>query len=158
MSSELLSQAVDRYATRFGDVEVGPRQRWVAAEPLAGFEDLRDFVLLQVQGQGPFLWLQSLQLPELAFLIIDAACFSLAYADVPEASACCVLVILPRSAGEVLRLHKQAPLLFDAERGTFAQKMVEAEQVLGSGVWVEQPADGRPYRELLGRVIKLPAA
>lgn len=144
-----------RYATRFGDIEVGPDQQWTASVPLAGFEDLTEFALLQVEGQGPFLWLQSLQLPELAFLIIEAACFSLSYADAPPASACCVLVILPRQAGEVMRLHKQAPLLFDAARGCFSQVVFEPEHVLGSGVWVEPPSGGAPPESLRDRIVRL---
>ena len=109
-------------------------------DALPGFEDLREFALLHLAEQGPFLWLQSLELPELAFLLVDAARFGLRYAGVDTGDApVCLMVIVPRSADEVLRLHKFAPLLFDLDHGRFAQQVFEPEHVLGDGVWVEHP-------------------
>ena len=130
-----------RIDSRFGQLVIAPAQRWRCAEPLPGFEELREFALLHVAEQGPFLWLQSLELPELAFLLVDAARFGLSYDGVAGGDApVCLMVIVPRAPGEVLRLHKQAPLLFDLDAGSFVQQVFEPEQVLGDGVWVEQPA------------------
>ena len=127
--------------TRFGPISVAPAQRWRCAEPLPGFEELRDFALLHVAEQGPFLWLQSLERAELAFLLVDAARFGLHYDGVAAGDApVCLMVIVPRAPGEVLRLHKQAPLLFDLGTGSFVQQVFEPEQVIGDGVWVEQLA------------------
>ncbi len=127
--------------TRFGLLDIAPEQRWVCAEALPGFEELRSFALLHVAEQGPFLWLQSLEQPELAFLLVDAARFGLSYAETDTGDApVCLMVIVPRAPGEVLRLHKHAPLLFDLERGCFMQQVFEPEQVFGDGAWVEQLA------------------
>lgn len=130
------------HASRLGRVEVGELQRWSCAQPLAGFEELREFALLHVAAQGPFLWLQSLEVPELAFVLCDAACFGLRYAPGPEfdptslRAPACVLVMLPQRAGEGLRVHRQAPVLFDVDAATLRQQVFEPEQVLGDGVWV----------------------
>ncbi|OIQ90346.1 flagellar assembly factor FliW [mine drainage metagenome] len=139
--TELPLQNDVRIDTRFGPLVVAPAQVWRCAEPLPGFEDLREFALLHVAEQGPFLWLQSLELPELAFLLVDAARFGLSYDGVAAGDApVCLMVIVPRAPGEVLRLHKQAPLLFDLGTGSFVQQVFEPEQVIGDGVWVEQLA------------------
>ncbi len=147
-----------RVPTRFGLLDIAPEQRWVCAEPLPGFEGLRDFALLHVAEQGPFLWLQSLEQPELAFLLVDAARFGLSYADTDTGDApVCLMVIVPRSPGEVLRLHKHAPLLFDLQDGCFVQQVFEPEQVSGDGVWVEQP-EHAPSPAWTRRVIELERA
>lgn len=130
------------HATRLGLVEVLPQQRWTCSQPLAGLEDLRDFVLLHVASQGPFLWLQSLEVAELAFVVCDAACFGLRYLAAGDfdpgalLAPPCVMVILPRAPGEVLRVHSQAPLLFDVGQARLRQQVFEAEQVQGDGNWV----------------------
>jgi flagellar assembly factor FliW len=125
------------YSTRFGPLEITPAQQWRCAEPLAGFEDLRDFALLHRAEQGPFLWLQSLEIAELAFLLVEARCFDLHYPALADGAAMAlyVMVILPRSSAEVLRVHRLAPVLFDASQGTFRQHVFEPEQVSGSGTW-----------------------
>jgi flagellar assembly factor FliW len=126
--------------TRFGPISLAPAQRWRCAEPLPGFEESREFALLHVAEQGPFLWLQSLERAELVFLLVDAARFGLHYEGVVAGDApVCLMVIVPRAAGEVLRLHKQAPLLFDLDGSSFVQQVFEPEQVLGDGVWIDQP-------------------
>ncbi len=144
--------------TRFGPLDIAPEQRWVCAEALPGFEELRAFALLHVAEQGPFLWLQSLEQPELAFLLVDAARFGLSYADVDTGEApVCLMVIVPRAPGEVLRLHKLAPLLFDVSEGRFVQQVFEPEQVFGDGVWIEQP-ERAPSPAWLRRVVELARA
>lgn len=131
--------------TRFGPLEVAPAQCWRCSEPIAGFEGLSAFALLHVREQGPFLWLQSLELPDLAFLIVDAACFGLRYVtpadaeSMPASAPAHVLVILPRNVGDALRVHRLAPMMFDPQAGTFRQVVFEPEQVQGDGAWVGPP-------------------
>ena len=57
--------------TRFGMVEVD-RNRIVTFEAgLLGFSNYRKFVLLQPDDEGVFFWLQSVEAPELAFVVTD---------------------------------------------------------------------------------------
>ena len=128
------------YATRFGAIDVPQDKRWICAEPMPGFEELREFALVQLAGQAPFIWLQSLEAPDLAFLMVDAACFGLRFPareadpggfDAPPY----VLVILPQAPGEALRVHRLAPLLFNVGQARFLQRVFETDQVTGEGVW-----------------------
>ncbi len=153
------------HATRLGLVRVQQHQRWVCSQPLAGFEDLREFVVLHVASQGPFLWLQSLELPELAFVVCDAACFGLRYTAAAEFDPAalqappCVLVVLPQQPGDTLRVHAQAPLLFDVEAGTLRQQVFEPEHVRGDGAWVGPAACAAVNPRWAERIISVqPAA
>ncbi len=149
------------FPTRLGPVEVAPEQRWICAQPLAGFESLQAFVLLHVAAQGPFLWLQSLEVPELAFVVCDAGCFGLSYPAVegfdPQALLAppCVLVILPQSPQQSLQVHRQAPLLFDADAGSLRQQVFEADQVRGDGAWVGPAGAARVTPQWARRIISV---
>ena len=148
-----------QHQTRFGGVDIAESQNWTCAEPLGGFDDLRTFALLHVAEQGPFLWLQSLEVPDLAFLLVDAGCFGLRFAgvDASEDAPPCVMVIVPRSPGEVLRVHRLAPLFFDPEAGTFTQQVFEPDQVLGDGRWRDEAAHA-PRGAWASRVVEIQPA
>jgi flagellar assembly factor FliW len=58
----------------FGEIEVDERQKISFPYGILGFENLRSFVLLDAT-QPPFYWLQSLEEPEVAFVLIDPTFF-----------------------------------------------------------------------------------
>jgi flagellar assembly factor FliW len=58
----------------FGTIDIDERQRLLFPFGLFGFEALRDFALLD-SAQPPFYWLQSLEEPEIAFVLIEPAFF-----------------------------------------------------------------------------------
>ncbi|MEW6522469.1 MAG: flagellar assembly protein FliW [Bacillota bacterium] len=57
--------------TRFGTLEVLPGHVLTFPEGLLGFEDCHRFVLIEKGGSKFFRWLQSLDRPELAFVVVD---------------------------------------------------------------------------------------
>lgn len=57
--------------TRFGSVEVDDDRVLDFASGLLGFSSYTRFVLLQPDEDGVFFWLQSIEAPELAFVITD---------------------------------------------------------------------------------------
>ena len=57
--------------TRFGTVEVDDDRVLEFASGLLGFSSYTRFVLLQPDEDGVFFWLQSVEAPELAFVITD---------------------------------------------------------------------------------------
>ncbi len=58
----------------FGDIEVDDRQRLEFPNGILGFESLHAFVLLDA-AQPPFYWLQSLEDPGIAFVLINPLVF-----------------------------------------------------------------------------------
>ncbi|HYW82246.1 MAG TPA: flagellar assembly protein FliW [Spirochaetia bacterium] len=58
----------------YGEMEIAEAQRIRFPRGLFGFEDLRDFALLDA-AQQPFYWLQSMERVEVAFVLIDPLFF-----------------------------------------------------------------------------------
>ena len=57
--------------TRFGAVEIDEDRIINFSTGLLGFSSFRRFTLLQTDDEGVFFWLQSLDGPELAFVVTD---------------------------------------------------------------------------------------
>ncbi len=119
------------YSTRFGLLPVSDAQIWHCVAPLPGFAELQRFALLHVQEQGPFLWLQSLEEPLIAFLLVAPEHFGLRYPQRPHFAAqetdgtSMVMVILPQKANEALQANALAPLYFLPGPRRFGQWIVE---------------------------------
>lgn len=68
-----------RVATKaYGAIDVDERQKILFPYGILGFEKLRDFVLLDA-AQAPFYWLQSLEVVEIAFVLISPRVFHAGY-------------------------------------------------------------------------------
>jgi flagellar assembly factor FliW len=67
----------------YGKIEVDERQKIFFPGGLLGFENLKDYLLLDA-AQQPFYWLQSLDVPEIAFVMINPEIFRPDY--LPEVS------------------------------------------------------------------------
>lgn len=59
--------------SRFGTIEVDPEKIITVTSAFAGFPESRRFVLRQHSNRSPFMWLQSLDNPDLAFVVIQAS-------------------------------------------------------------------------------------
>ena len=57
--------------SRFGEIEVDKSLAIHFSAGLLGFPDQKDYVILQHKPGSPFCWLQSLTLPDLAFVMTD---------------------------------------------------------------------------------------
>ena len=68
----------------YGLITVDERQKIVFPSGILGFESFREYVLLDAR-QPPFYWLQSLDIVEIAFVLIDPKIFRPDYTlDLPE--------------------------------------------------------------------------
>ena len=57
--------------TRFGEMEIDENKIIHFKEGLLGFPEKRDFIILEHKIGSPFLWLQSMDTPNLAFVMIN---------------------------------------------------------------------------------------
>jgi flagellar assembly factor FliW len=64
---------MDVHTTRFGTVQIDEDRIITFAAGLLGFSGFKRFALLQPDDEGIFFWLQSLDAPELAFVVTDPA-------------------------------------------------------------------------------------
>lgn len=122
-----------RVLTRpYGEMEIDERQRISLPRGLLGFEDLRDWVLLDAV-QAPFYWLQSLERPEVAFVLIDPLVFRADYepgADPAELAglelaapgdALVLVIVTVPSEGARMTANLQGPLLINRRTRTGRQ-------------------------------------
>ena len=55
----------------FGEIELSENQKIFIEEGLFGLEDVQEYVLLNSSEDSPFYWLQALDIPDIAFLLVD---------------------------------------------------------------------------------------
>ncbi|MFA7238260.1 MAG: flagellar assembly protein FliW [Phycisphaeraceae bacterium] len=112
--------------SRFGQVDVDDQRVIEFPRGLLGFPKYRKYVLIQPNDDGHFLWLQSIDTPELAFVVTDPSLFVQGY-QVPlkedqmqemglkSIEQAQVLVIVNKR-GSVLTGNLQGPLVIHTER------------------------------------------
>ena len=109
--------------TRFGEVEYDPSNTVLFTEGLIGFENLRDFIVMPNRKDGPLFWIQSVDDPEIAFVLTDPTNFFLDYKVVPDrrertklgiedADECHVLSVVTVPPDRKVTLNLMAPILF----------------------------------------------
>lgn len=59
--------------TRFGTIDVKEEQVVTLAEGMLGFSECSRYTLMDDEIGEPFMWMQSLDIPSLAFVVIDPA-------------------------------------------------------------------------------------
>jgi len=56
---------------RFGPIEVQNEKLIRMQKPILGFEELEAFCLVEQEDFSPFMWLQSIERPDIAFIVIN---------------------------------------------------------------------------------------
>lgn len=90
-TSGMPTTAVQLEGTRFGAIVYDPAEAVEFPDGLIGFEDAHRFVTISAGERSPFLWLQSLEIPELAFLLADPDAFAPEYAPAIPGAALAAL-------------------------------------------------------------------
>jgi flagellar assembly factor FliW len=109
----------------YGLVDVDERQRITFPEGLFGFESFKEYILLDAERQ-PFYWLQSLDVEEVAFILVNPFLFRSDYeVDInddemreigvssPEKVLIFSIVTIP--AGSSMTANLQGPLIINRE-------------------------------------------
>jgi flagellar assembly factor FliW len=107
--------------TRFGEIELDDAKTIVFAAGLVGFPEARRYVLLDSPEAGQIAWLQSLDIPALAFPVVDGAAIDRSYPQPGAAELAheagfgdrelAVLVIVAAPRGKGLFANLLAPLV-----------------------------------------------
>jgi len=119
----------------FGPVEVDDKQKITIPQGLFGFEDNKDYVLLDA-GQQPFFWLQSVDDREIAFILISPFDFRKDYEvnisneelseiglTSPENALIFVIVTIPQD-GKNMTANLQGPLIINKQNMTGMQAVL----------------------------------
>ncbi len=110
--------------TRFGDLVVAPAAVVTFADGLVGFPDAKRFVAVPHDAAGsPFVWLQSVERAELAFLLLPPALVSPGYAPPvsgtmnPDEAALWAIVTLPPGRPQDMTVNLLGPLVITGSVG-----------------------------------------
>lgn len=112
--------------TRFGEVEYDPSHVIHFPEGLIGLDQLKNFLVMPNQKQGPLFWIQSVDDPAFAFVVTDPTNFFLDYLVIPdenerqklgigENGTCFVLAIVSVSQEREISLNLSGPILYAPE-------------------------------------------
>jgi len=86
--------------SRFGVIDCATDDVVTFSDGLIGLPDLKEFVIVQHREDSPFRWMQSLDDPAVAFLVVDPGFYAMNYS--PE---------MPESVSSALELTDQVPIL-----------------------------------------------
>ena len=139
--------------SRFGTIPVNEKNTITFPEGVLGFPDARRYILLETAENGVFFWLQSLDVPTLAFVVIDPELlvndyrksFTLSERDreffapstLSDLSAMAI-VTFSGGADEDVTANLQGPLLV-SEQGRRGRQVVIPE----ADGWLRTPVFGR---------------
>ena len=128
--------------TRFGRIEYGKSEIVTMIRGILGFDAFKYFIIVSLKGQEPFKWLQSLEDPNLAFLMIDPLYFmpnylvdihpnDLAILDAVNINNIIVFVFvsIPKGQPGMMSANLQAPVVINKEN------MKAAQMVLGDDTY-----------------------
>ena len=126
-----------QYSTsRFGNIEVSEDQVITIERGLFGFTKLSKYIIIHQRSQGVFVWLQSLERPELAFPLIDPHLVYPDYMleisreeadeiDIEDENDVKIFVLVAVKAGNKrLQLNMQGPLIIN-QKNRLAMQIVD---------------------------------
>ena len=98
-----------KLATRFGEIEYDPANLLHFPDGMIGFPTLHDFVVMPNKKQGPLFWIQSIEEPQIAFVLTDPTNFFLDYSVMPDESEKTSLKLGPEDNSFVLSVVTVPP-------------------------------------------------
>ncbi len=130
---------MEKIQSRFGEIEYDPDNTLMFPEGLIGFEDLRKFVVMPNEKEGPLFWIQSVDDPQAAFILTDPTSFYYDYKVVPdgrerqklgidEDGDYHIISVVSVSEERNITLNLAAPILFAPQTNRALQVILEGTQ------------------------------
>jgi len=127
---------MEKIQSRFGEIEYDSENTLLFPEGLVGFENLRKFVVMPNEKEGPLFWIQSIEDPQIAFILTDPTNFYYDYKVIPdgrerqklgidEDGECLVVSVVTVSTDRKVTLNLAAPILFAPETNKALQVILE---------------------------------
>ena len=151
-------------STRFGPVETPEDKIIKMAKPILGFEEFKRFVLIEIDEIRPFMWLQAVDEPAVAFLVVNPVLVYPGYRIEVNAMEIgeikindaknvetYVIVTVPEDPREI-SVNLQGPILINTENNLAKQLvLVNSEYKIKFSLMDEmpigEPATAAPTRE-----------
>jgi flagellar assembly factor FliW len=127
---------MEKINTRFGEVEYDPNNLLHFPAGLIGLPNLRHFIVMPNKKQGPLFWIQSIDEPDIAFVLTDPTNFFLDYLVAPDTAErqilhidendeCFVLTVVTVPPDQNITLNLAAPILFAPKANRAIQVILE---------------------------------
>lgn len=127
---------MEKINTRFGEVEYDPDNLLHFPAGLIGLPNLRHFIVMPNKKQGPLFWIQSVDEPDIAFVLTDPTNFFLDYLVAPDTAErqilhiddkdeCFVLTVVTVPPDQNITMNLAAPILFAAKTNRAIQVILE---------------------------------
>lgn len=127
---------MEKINTRFGEVEYDPNNLLHFPEGLIGLPNLHHFIVMPNKKKGPLFWIQSVDEPDIAFVLTDPTNFFLDYLVVPdnterqslhidENDECYTLTVVTVPPDQKITLNLAAPILFTPKTNRAIQIILE---------------------------------
>jgi flagellar assembly factor FliW len=126
--------------TRFGEIEVGSDQVYELTSPLPGFPVTKNFFFIQKEKIAPFKWMQSIEEPDVTFVVVEPHNFFHDYfpqipnfelkevgLDRAEDVHFLVIVVLPEDMTK-MTANLRGPLVINQGKLKMKQVFIESEQ------------------------------
>lgn len=120
--------------TRFGEIEVADSSCFKMVNPILGYDDEKEFVLIEHKDNSCFKWLQSTLTPDLAFVVTFPGFFGIDYTfELPENTQddlkivtveeilALNIVVIPHENPRASTINLLAPLIFNITNKTGSQ-------------------------------------
>ncbi len=122
--------------TRFGEVEYDENKLVHFPFGLIGLPELHDFIVMPNKKDGPLFWIQSVDDPQMAFVLTDPTNFFPDYKVIPEkedrdalrikeGEECLAMVIVTVPEDLNITLNLAAPILYSPEKNTAIQVILD---------------------------------
>lgn len=122
--------------TRFGEVEYDPENLLHFPAGMIGFPNLHHFIVMPNKKEGPLFWIQSVDDPDIAFVLTDPSNFFPNYKVIPDTSErnalqieenddCFTLAVVTVPQDQKITVNLAAPILFSAATNRAIQVILE---------------------------------
>jgi flagellar assembly factor FliW len=122
--------------TRFGEVEYDPENLLIFPAGLIGFPTLHSFIVMPNRKEGPLFWIQSVDDPDIAFVLTDPTNFFPSYEVIPDNAErsslqinqedeCYILVVVTVPPDQKITLNLAAPIMFTPKTNRAIQVILE---------------------------------
>jgi len=127
---------MEKIITRFGEVEYHRENLLHFPSGLIGLPNLRHFIVMPNKKQGPLFWIQSIDDPDMAFVLTDPTNFFLDYHFKPDTSErqilhmeenddCYILTVVTVPQDQKITLNLAAPIFFAPKTNRAIQVILE---------------------------------
>ena len=122
--------------TRFGEIEYDPDNLLHFPVGLIGLPTLHNFVVMPNKKEGPLFWIQSVDDPDIAFVVTDPTNFFLEYRVIPEegeknllqvekVEECYTLSVVTVPPDQKITLNLAAPIIFSPKTNRAVQVILD---------------------------------